>query len=339
MTDSTEVRAPAEAREKFIEDLVTEGKSEGTIRAYSSILDFFVTFCDLRGIDDLEELNGNHLRKWKHWRRSRGNDLDDNERLSPKTLKDDMYMTRAFIRWVAQMGVLPYRMVESVRIPETETEDEVRFEHLDKEVAERIIEYFEAAAPGSLHHALMLLGWHTAMRLCSIHSIDLRDIDDEEYSIKLRHRPDTGTVLKDGTESEHKVAIAPEVMEVLERYIEYHRPDVEDEHGREPLFASNQGRRSKSNLREYVYEATQPCQIGMECPHEKDPRACDAAIRRNDASKCPSSVSPHAIRKGAITNWCDEDVPRRKISGRADVTRDVIEKHYDQRSETDRMEQ
>lgn len=250
-----------------------------------------------------------------------------------------MYMTRAFVRWVAQMGALPYRMVESVRIPETDTEDEVRFEHLDQEVAERIIEYFEAAAPGSLHHALMLLGWHTAMRLCSIHSIDLRDVDEEEYSIKLRHRPETGTVLKDGTESEHKVAIAPEVMEVLERYIDYHRPDVEDEHGREPLFASKQGRRSKSNLREYVYEATQPCSIGMECPHEKDPRACDAAIRRNDASKCPSSVSPHAIRKGAITNWCDEDVPRRKISGRADVTRAVIEKHYDQRSETDRMEQ
>lgn len=237
------------------------------------------------------------------------------------------------------MGALPYRMVESVRIPETDTEDEVRFEHLDQEVAERIIEYFEAAAPGSLHHALMLLGWHTAMRLCSIHSIDLRDVDEEEYSIKLRHRPETGTVLKDGTESEHKVAIAPEVMEVLERYIDYHRPDVEDEHGREPLFASKQGRRSKSNLRECVYEATQPCSIGMECPHEKDPRACDAAIRRNDASKCPSSVSPHAIRKGAITNWCDEDVPRRKISGRADVTRAVIEKHYDQRSETDRMEQ
>lgn len=37
MTDSTEELAPADAIEKFIDDLEAEGKSEGTIRAYSSI--------------------------------------------------------------------------------------------------------------------------------------------------------------------------------------------------------------------------------------------------------------------------------------------------------------
>lgn len=93
MTDSTEELAPADAIEKFIDDLEAEGKSGGTIRAYSSIPNYFQSFCNLKNIDDIADLNGEHLRTWKHWRRGRGNDLDGNERLSSKTLKDDMYMT------------------------------------------------------------------------------------------------------------------------------------------------------------------------------------------------------------------------------------------------------
>jgi hypothetical protein len=56
-------------------------------------------------------------------------------------------------------------------------------------------------------------------------------------------------------------------------------------------------------------------------------------------SLCPSSVSPHAIRRGAITHHLNSDVPETAVGDRANVSQGVLEKHYDQRSKRDKMEQ
>lgn len=55
------------------------------------------------------------------------------------------------------------------------------------------------------------------MRLCSLHSIDLKDIDEKENGpyIKLRNRPETGAKLKHGSKSERKVALDPRVITLL----------------------------------------------------------------------------------------------------------------------------
>lgn len=347
MNDSTNGLAPEEGIEMFLEDLDADaGTVDSTVRAYRSILQYFEEFCADREIDDLVTLDAAALRKWKHARRNHKNDLPDGERLSPKTLYDDLYMTRRFVRWLAQMDVVPTRLVNQIGTIQLDEEDEVSYNYLDDKVAEAVVEYYEAAAPGSIHHALMMLMWRTSMRLCEVYALDVSDVktasadpDATGPFIRVRHRPDTGTRIKNGTSSERKVAIDHRLKDVLDRYVEYHRPDVEDDHGREPLFASEHGRRSKSNLREHIYEATQPCKIGNECPHGRDPRGCDAAVRRNDASKCPSVSSPHAVRKGAITHWRAQGVDRSEIAERADVKPETIEKHYDHRSETERMEQ
>ena len=63
------------------------------------------------------------------------------------------------------------------------------------------------------------------------------------------------------------------------------------------------------------------------------------ANTRDAASKCPSSVSPHAIRRGSITHSLNSDMPDKVVSDRANVSPKVIEQHYDRRTEQERMEQ
>jgi hypothetical protein len=56
-------------------------------------------------------------------------------------------------------------------------------------------------------------------------------------------------------------------------------------------------------------------------------------------SACPSSLSPHPFRRGIITHQLKEDVPETAVGGRANVSQDILEKHYDQRTKREKMEQ
>jgi len=75
-----------------------------------------------------------------------------------------------------------------------------------------------------------------------------------------------------------------------------------------------------------------------ECPHDRSIADCDAAEYGSE-SECPSSVSPHALRRGGITHHLNNKVPKDVVSDRANVSKDVLDMHYDQRSEQDKMEQ
>jgi len=57
------------------------------------------------------------------------------------------------------------------------------------------------------------------------------------------------------------------------------------------------------------------------------------------AMTCPSSVYPHALRRGSITWHLREKIPKHLVSDRMDVSPDVLDKHYDARSDEERMRQ
>lgn len=66
---------------------------------------------------------------------------------------------------------------------------------------------------------------------------------------------------------------------------------------------------------------------------------CEAMQERWTASKCPTSVSPHAGRRRSITHQLTEDVPEQVVSDRMNVGMDVLDKHYNRRSKEVKMEQ
>lgn len=115
------------------------------------------------------------------------------------------------------------------------------------------------------------------------------------------------------------------------------RHDVTDEYGREPLITTKHGRPSSSSLYNWVNKATHPCEHA-ECPHDRDPSACEARGRNDSACKCPSARSPHAIRRGSITHELNDDTPPEAVSERMDVTLDVLYEHYDARTPQEKME-
>jgi integrase len=134
------------------------------------------------------------------------------------------------------------------------------------------------------------------------------------------------------------VALSDQLCTLIDDWLNNQRPGVTDDYDRRPLLASRQGRAQKTTLRCYVYQWSRPCAVGNECPHDRDPEDCEAVGYRA-ASKCPSSVSPHAIRRGSITHSLNNDMPDKVVSDRANVSQAVIDQHYDRRTEREKMEQ
>jgi integrase len=217
--------------------------------------------------------------------------------------------------------------------------DDVRTEALEKEQAEAALSYLRKYAYASREHALLALTWHTGIRSGTLVALDVEDVEAEKHRLRIRHRPETGTPLKNGERAERYIALSPDITELLEDYIGTTRSSLRNVDGdRRPLFATKNGRAPVKTLRRWFNTATKPCMYG-DCPHGRSPENCDAAQRQRDAMECPSTVSGHPIRRGAITQFLKTDTPRRAVSDRCNVSDDVLDKHYDARSEGDKTEQ
>ncbi len=99
-----------------------------------------------------------------------------------------------------------------------------------------------------------------------------------------------------------------------------------------------EGRAHTTTLRGDCYRYTRPCVLTRECPHGREVDECSAADY-DGASECPSSVSPHGLRRGGITHALSNDWPMKVVKGRANVSEKVLSMHYDSRSEEVKMEQ
>lgn len=330
MTGNLQPIDPQDAMDWYLDDRANE-LSESTLYAHKSRLGHFVRWCNGDGeIDDMNELSGRDFSRYKLWRREDGD-------LSNVSLNTQLHTLRVFIKWCEGINAVPQGYHEYVDPPRMAPKEDVRSVKLDADTAAEVLSYLKKYKYATRLHALMELLWETGMRSGAAHGIDLEDFHPDEQYVELHHRPGTGTPLKNGELGERHVPLKDKTVEILEDYISEHRISKTDDHGREPLFTTRQGRLSKQALRANVYWATMPCNIGQDCPHDRDPEECEAAGKYY-ASKCPSTLHPHAVRKGRITWARLNDVPIDAISYAMDVSPDVLERHYDMRSKKERME-
>jgi len=172
----------------------------------------------------------------------------------------------------------------------------------------------------------------------TLRAVDLGDYHSEKQFIEVEHRAETGTPLKNKYGAEREVNLHEWVCDVIDDYVEMYRHDITDDHGREPLITTEQGRPVRSNIRGHINSMTRPCVYAGRCPHDRDPDSCEAAQRRDAAARCPGSVPPHAIRRSAITAWLNDGHTKELLSDRMNVSVKTLEKHYDARTESEKRE-
>lgn len=321
--------SPAEAVEMFLD--AKQGRAaDNTIQTYHYRLKQFVQWCEQEDIGNVSELNGWTIEQFEIARRTD---------LAPVSLKGQMASVKQFVIYLARIEAVDEGLPDKVEIPTVDRSEESSDEKLAVEDAEALIEFFRdgVANYGTVKHVVLEILWHVGCRQSGLRALDIGDFDAERQSLSFRHRPDKGTPLKNGLNSERMVAIPEAVADVVQFYVKRERKDKHDAHGRKPLITTNQGRPVEGTIRGWTYMATQPC-LHMPCPHNKDRGTCDWTIR-DTASNCPSSRSPHPIRTGSITWHLHRGVPPRVVSERADVSQRVLEQHYDKATQLEKMEE
>ena len=318
--DDLEPIEPGTAQELFLDHKATDC-TDSTVQNHRYRLNPFVRWCGEEDIDNLNELTGRDLQRYRLWRKEDGD-------LNKLSLRMQMSTLRVFLKWAGSIEAVPQNLYDKVMVPRVRPEERQRDETLDADDAQEILEYLSKYEYASKEHAVMALLWQTGIRVGSAHSLDVDDVSLDENYVQLIHRPDEGTTLKNGKSGQRPVALTPDVSEVLADYIRTHRKDLSDDYGREPLFTTAHGRMHGNTIRRLTYRVTAPCYRGVDCPD------CEG-----DESKCPEAVSPHAIRRGSITHFLTSDVPVDVVSDRMNVSRKVLDQHYDKRSEEVKMEQ
>lgn len=319
--DELDPLEPERAQELYLKQKKMDA-SKKTVQSHKYRLNAFIRWCDEKDIDNLNELTGRDLQEYRLWRQ-------DDADLKKITLTQQMSTIRVFIKWCGSMEAVPADLYEKVMVPRVTPEEERSEEMLEAETAEAIREHLMRYHYASFEQTVFVLLWETGMRLGGAHSLDIKDIDIQNRRIELVHRPEQGTELKNGGAGERPIAITEGLAELLQEFIENTRQDITDEYGREPLFTTSHGRLCRNSIRRAVYRVTAPCFRNEPCP------GCTGT----DENKCPEAVSPHPIRRGSITHFLTKDIPAEIVSDRMNVSRDVLDKHYDRRSEEVKLEQ
>lgn len=310
-----------EAIELFIQRKRPDWKGE-TERSYRKNLGEFEDYAAENDIETLDDLT--------RWNLGAYSDHLLGRDLAPTTIASRQKNARTWLKYLEAQGLLEIGLHLAIDTIRLEDGDEVSDDMLPADDARILLTFYrnDPRYRATRRHALLELLWHAGPRRSCVRALDVDDHDPEARELTFRNRPETDTRLKRGDAHERKIVLSEKPAAVIQEYIEGRRNQVRDDHGRRPLFSSERSRPTKQTITSWVYEATLPC-IAIECPHGRRRPNC-SYVPRDQASKCPSSKSPHPVRRGSITWQRTIGIDIEKIADRAATTPDVIRRYYDQ---------
>jgi site-specific recombinase XerD len=325
-TDALEPTPPQTAKKLFHQQRGPE-VTEDTARNDAYHVGKFVEWCEETDLYDLTELTGRHVHEYRLW-------LERDE-YSRATVQSILATFRVFLRFCESIDAVTEGLTEKVLLPSRG--GATRDEKVDPDTADAILETQARFEYATRDHVIFLLMWRVGLRTGTLHALDVDDYHSGDQYLVIRHRPDEGTTLKNGQHGERLVAVSDRTCIILDDYLDRRRTEATDDHGRRPLLTTRYGRIKRGTIRQVCYCLTRPCTYGDGCPHDREPDSCEATTY-DDASKCPSSKSPHTVRRGSITHMLAQGIEQKVVGDRTDVSTDVLEKHYDRTTERQRME-
>ncbi|QSG08889.1 tyrosine-type recombinase/integrase [Halapricum desulfuricans] len=302
----------------------------GTERTYRRNLELFVEYTAERELETLDDLSRWDVGAYTDW-------LLEQD-YAKATVASRQKSARTWLKYLASQGLVEHGLHTAIETLRLDDEEETSDQQLAPEDARTLLAFYRESAEyrGTRRHAILEVLWHVGCRMSGLRALDLGDYDAENGDLLFRNRPETDTRLKRGRTHERNVTLSEEPQAVLDLYVARERIDVRDEHGREPLFTSQTGRPTIGTIRSWMYEATQPC-MARECPHGKRRPNC-AFVPRDQASQCPSTRSPHPIRRGSITWQRNLGFSAETVAERAAATPSVIRRYYDDPDYDDELE-
>jgi site-specific recombinase XerD len=141
---------PETALELYLADRKNE-LSEATLYSHRSRLGHFVRWCDEQDIENLNNLTGRQLHRYRLWRREEGD-------LSIASEKTQMDTLRVMVRWLEQIDGVEQDLSTKVRSPSLTPEQNTRHVMLNSEQATKVLSYlekYEYATFGHVRHCLV----------------------------------------------------------------------------------------------------------------------------------------------------------------------------------------
>jgi site-specific recombinase XerD len=316
-----EPMTPREGVQSYIESRRSE-VSESTLYEHTTRLNRFLEWCEEEGIENLNSLTSRRCRDYFMCRQ---------DEVAPTTLENEMRTFRLAIEEWEALNAVVDGLAKKVKVPTAKKGDRSKDVKINPDHAKAILDYMEKYEYAQLRHVMFAIFWHTGCRTGGLRALDLQDFYPDRYRkplLDFHNRPDTGTPLKNGRWGEREVFLNDEMGQLIEDFLDAQRHDVLDDHGRDPLLTTSNGRPQKTTIQRNIYVLTRPCYIGMECPEDKDPETCEWTDY-NKSSQCPDSVSPHSLRRGFVTHMRDQGADFDTIGERVDATPETLREHYD----------